>query len=69
MTTLPETMLTPEELAKRWKMSAGTLKNWRAAKKGPPFVPLGPTGRGRRPRVLYRLADVEAWETKNRRAA
>ncbi len=63
--TLPETMLTPEELAARWKMSAGTLKNWRAAKKGPAFVPLGD---GPRPRILYRLADVEEWEAKHRRA-
>lgn len=59
-------MLTPEQLAKRWSMSSGTLKNWRAQKKGPPFVPLGD---GPRPRVLYKIGDVEAWETKHRKGA
>lgn len=66
MTSVLDGMLTPEQLAKRWKMSPGTLKNWRAKKKGPPFVPLGD---GPRPRVLYKLVDVEAWEAELRKGA
>lgn len=30
--------LTPTQLAKRWGMSAGTLGNWRIAKRGPRYL-------------------------------
>lgn len=60
--------LTPMELAVRWKMSEGTLRNWRHEKpmRGPAYVTKGKSGPGKRPRVLYRLADVEEYERKNR---
>jgi len=55
--------LTTEELAERWgqNVSAGTIENWRAARKGPPYVKLG---RGKNSPVLYRLSDVIDYEQK-----
>lgn len=51
--------LTPEQLVKRWegRISPGTLANWRARrpKQGPPHTKIGG-------RVLYPVAQVEAWE-------
>ena len=64
MTSALTDMLTPEQLAARWNMAVGTLKNWRRQKKGPSFVPLGD---GPRPRIVYKLSDVEAYETKRRK--
>jgi len=49
-------MVTPDELAKHWRMSRDYLANVRRAGRGTPFVKL-PTGR-----VLYRLSDVLAAE-------
>jgi hypothetical protein len=49
--------LTRPELAERWEMAATTLENWAVLKKGP-----APKRFGRR--VLYRLADIEAYESK-----
>jgi hypothetical protein len=42
-------------LADRYLIPARTAQRWRASGEGPPFVRLG------RRRVLYRVADVEAW--------
>ena len=55
--------LTPDDLVRRWKntVALGTLATWRSRKNGPPFVKIGG-------RVLYRKAEVEAWERKNSRA-
>lgn len=52
--------LTAEQVVKRWGgvVTAGTLANWRCKKVGPAFVKL-------RGRVLYPLAQVEAWESAN----
>ena len=52
-------MLSTGELAQRFKMSKGTLCNWRTAKpkKGPRYIKRKDTGR-----VYYRLDDVEAYE-------
>ena len=49
-------MVTPEELAKHWRMSRDYLANVRRAGRGTPHVKL-PTGR-----VLYRLSDILAAE-------
>ena len=49
--------LNREELAQRWHMSVSTLENWAVRKKGPT-----PRRFGRR--VMYRLADVEAYENE-----
>lgn len=48
-------LLTPVELAGRWRMSARTLERWRTDRIGPPWLRLNC-------RVLYRRADVLAYE-------
>jgi hypothetical protein len=44
-----------DTLADRYLIPARTAQRWRGSGEGPPFVRLG------RRRVLYRIADVEAW--------
>ena len=55
--------LTPSQLLDRWKgqVSAATIATWRSRGNGPPYVKVGG-------KVLYRVSDVEGWETKNTRA-
>ena len=48
--------LNQSELAKRWKLSARTLERWRWQRKGPRFLKVGG-------RVVYRLEDIESYET------
>jgi hypothetical protein len=48
------------ELANRWRISPRTLAQWRWRGKGPCFVKVGG-------RVVYRLADIEAYEAHQRR--
>ena len=50
-------LLTTEQLAARWGMSPGTLRNWRVWKQGPRFIRIGRS-------VRYRLYDVKKWEDK-----
>jgi hypothetical protein len=45
------------ELAARWGMHPGTLRNWRTANKGPKFIRIGTT-------IRYRASDVARWEAK-----
>jgi DNA-binding transcriptional MerR regulator len=52
--------LTPIELAARWRISPRTLERWRWAGEGLPFTKIGG-------RVLYSLADVEAYEAMQMR--
>lgn len=47
-------------LAERWTMSARTLQRWRQNGQGPQYLKLGG-------RIVYRLADVEAWEQQQLR--
>ena len=47
--------LNQKELARRWGISHRTLERWRYSGQGPAFLKLGG-------RVLYRLADVEAFD-------
>lgn len=63
MSKLSPEFMTPRELAKRWRgsISIATLTSWRSRGGGPAFTKIGG-------RVLYALADVEAWEKRNRRA-
>lgn len=55
---MSEQMISPEDLAKRWGMSLGTLQNWRSKGKGPAYVKL-PYGRRK---IAYLLADIEEFE-------
>lgn len=52
-------LLTTEELAKRWKCSPDSLVNERVAGTGAPYIKVGR-------KVRYRLADVQAFEDRNR---
>lgn len=56
-------LLTDAQLAKRWGLSARTIKRWRAENKGktPPCLPIGHRG-GLGQGVRYRLDDVIAFE-------
>ena len=47
--------LRPEELAERWRISAGTLARWRWTGDGPRFLKVSG-------KVLYRIEDIEAFE-------
>jgi hypothetical protein len=55
-------MITPDALAERWQgqVRLATLSTWRSRGLGPRFVKVGG-------RVLYRLADVVEYETRNTR--
>lgn len=55
------TYLTNEEAAARLRISPGTLERMRTKGTGPRFCKAGP---GKRSRVLYHPADVEAWLQK-----
>jgi len=47
--------LTPEELARRWRMSVRSLERWRTDRRGPVWLRL-------EGRVLYRMTDVLDYE-------
>jgi hypothetical protein len=50
------------ELSRRWRLSPRTLEGWRRRGKGPQYLKVGA-------RVLYRLADIEAYEVTKLRAS
>ena len=52
--------LSTRELAERWTISRRTLDRWRWAGEGPRFLKLGG-------RVVYRIADIEAFEQQQLR--
>ena len=54
----PEILLTPRELAQRWKTSLQSLANRRSAGKGPRFIRIGRS-------IRYRLSDVEEYLAQN----
>ena len=48
------------DLADRWNISERTLERWRWLGEGPAYLKIGG-------RVVYRLEDIEAYETENLR--
>ena len=52
--------LNQRELAERWDISVRTLERWRWLLQGPPFLKLGG-------RIVYRIEDIEAYETAQRK--
>jgi hypothetical protein len=52
---MSETCLNQIDLARRWRISPRTLERWRWLGQGPRYLKLGG-------RVLYRVADIEAYE-------
>ena len=59
---MTEQFLNQVRLADRWKISPRTLERWRWTGEGPAFVKIGG-------RVVYRIADVEAYENGRRCAS
>lgn len=53
--------LTTKQLADRWGMSEGTLRNWRYENKGPSYQSLGD---GQRAIIIYDLGDIKEYEKK-----
>lgn len=53
-------LITPDVLATRWDIKRETLSQWRWNGRGPQFLKLGR-------KVLYRIQDIEAFETNNLR--
>lgn len=54
--------ITSIELAEMLGVSEGTLRNWRASKRGPPFIKLGKSIQAE---VRYREDDIKSWLKKN----
>jgi hypothetical protein len=50
--------LDQKDLAERWLISPRTLEAWRWQGRGPLYLKIGG-------RVVYRLADIEAFENRN----
>lgn len=53
--------LTPKEAAERLRLNINTLANWRVRGDGPRFIKMGR-------KVLYPLAEVEAFEQRQLRS-
>jgi hypothetical protein len=49
-------LMTTEELAERWKVSVGHLRNLRSLGGGPRFIRVATRG------IRYRLSVIEEWE-------
>lgn len=56
------TMLTTEELARRWKVAQNTLRKWRVDGIGPSYIKMG---EGKNATVRYKLEDIESYEERN----
>ncbi|MDR7155376.1 DNA-binding transcriptional MerR regulator [Sphingobium xenophagum] len=56
-------LLNTIQAAPRIGVAPGTLENWRTQGIGPKFIK---TTSGRRGKVLYDPADIEAWKQANR---
>jgi hypothetical protein len=56
---LYEAFLHQRDLAARWRLSPRTLERWRWLKTGPAYTKLGS-------KVVYAIADVEAYERRRR---
>ena len=50
--------LTSKDLASRWKLNEGTLRNWRSQLKGPKYFRL------HKRKILYDIKDVMEYEEK-----
>lgn len=60
--SLDDVFMTPQELAGRWRCDVNTLANLRARGEGLPFIKRGMNGG-----VLYKVADVLAFEARGTR--
>jgi hypothetical protein len=58
---MSDILLTPEEVASKYRQSLATLATWRCRGGGPRYTKLGR-------RILYRESDLAAWVDHNSRA-
>ncbi|HVN38494.1 MAG TPA: helix-turn-helix domain-containing protein [Myxococcota bacterium] len=58
MDRAPVALLTPDEVARRLRVSPRTVKDWRGEGCGPPFIKLGRL-------VRYSVVDLNAWLEMN----
>ncbi len=58
----PSALLSERDLARRWRRSTRTLQRWRSAGYGAAYLVIGSS-------VYYRVADVLAFEARQRRDA
>ena len=56
----PSHHVSQEDVALRWNISPRTLERWRRESRGPAYLKMGG-------RVVYRMADIEAFEAERRR--
>lgn len=65
MTTIKklDEVLTEDQLANRYDLAVGTLRNWRRSGKGPKPTRLGD---GPKARVVYKVTDVMAYEEQQK---
>lgn len=54
-------LLTSKQLAERWGLSEGTLRNWRVLGTGPKFIKLG---KKQNAAVRYGLAAIKSFEER-----
>ena len=59
---VPITHINQYQLSKRWNISARTLEHWRWEGIGPTYIKLGR-------RVVYSIADIEAYEGEQRHSS
>lgn len=57
---MQDDLMQPRQVAERYGITPETLSNWRAARKGPPFIRINQR------RVVYRVADILEWERRNK---
>ncbi len=60
--TDPISIISQEELAKRWQVSTSTIARWRTEGMGPVYLKL-------RGQVRYRLEDIQIYEAECLRAS
>tara|TARA_B100001057_G_scaffold195163_1_gene195943 strand:+ start:3268 stop:3465 length:198 start_codon:yes stop_codon:yes gene_type:complete len=51
-------LMTEKQLAERWQMNKRSLYRLRSEGTGPPYIKIGVT-------ILYKLADIKAYEKQN----
>ena len=51
-------LITEKQLAERWQMNKRSLYRLRSEGTGPPYIKIGVT-------ILYKLADIKAYEKQN----
>ena len=51
---MENTLFTPSEVAKKYRIAVGTLANWRSQGRGPEYIKYGR-------KVLYPVSEMDKW--------